>query len=225
MNHFKVLANFIAAIWLITGCSGPQPNLQNYAGRYEKIIKEQTNYVDITATNNELIIIASWDKFEKPLWYLNADNFMAKGFGWAIKFTRGSDNRVNGFLMTGDTQWKKVNRDSSICQLKKWQIFIDSAKLHPYAASASQLRSIAGKYGDKLIIMSSNNLFLINPRERKTQLYPLSNDIFVAEGYILKHSGSEGNISHEIEIRYQNGYKETLPMPRIARASIAVRSY
>jgi hypothetical protein len=211
MIRFRALANFIAGIWLITGCSGPQPNLQNYAGRYEKIIKEQTNYVDVTATNNELIITASWDKFEKPLWYLNADNFMAKGFGWAIKFTRGSNNLVNGFLMTGDTQWKKVNRDSSIYQLKKWQIFIDSAKLHTYALSANQLRSIAGKYGDKLIIMSGNNLFLIKSGNDKSQLYPISNDIFVAEGYILTRLEGKSSIRDEIEIRYQNGYKETLP--------------
>lgn len=210
MKCFKALANLIIAAWFIMGCSSSQPNLQDYTGRYEKAMKEQSNYVDIIATKGELIVTASWDRYEKPLWYLNDDNFLAKGFGWAIKFIRGRDGQLNGFLMTGDTQWLRIDRDSSIYQQKKWQIFIDSAKLHTYPVNADQMRSITGKYGDKHIIVSGDHLFLIKPGSDKTQLYPISDNMFITDKYILKSFGTEGLITDEIEIRYKNGYKETL---------------
>jgi hypothetical protein len=211
MNHSKALAKYlIIGAWFIAGCSNSEPNLQLYTGRYEKAVKEQSNYVDIAERKGELIVTASWDKYEKPLGYLNGDNFMVKGFGWAIKFTRGHNKEVNGLIMTGDVQWRKVDRDSSTYQLKRWQVFTDSVKLHTYPVTVNELRSVAGKYGDKHIIISDNHLFLIAPRGNKIQLYPISDNLFFTDEYTLKSIRTEGAICNKIEIRYKNGYRETL---------------
>jgi hypothetical protein len=211
MNRFKGLAKYLfTGAWFIAGCSNPQPNVQLYTGRYEKAIKEQTNYVDVIDRKGELIVIASWDKYEKPLRYLNGDNFMVKGFGWAMKFTRGANKGVTGFVMTGDAPWRKVDRDSSIYQLKKWQVFTDSAKLHIYPILTTRLRSVAGRYGDKDIIIRDDHAFLITSRGDKTQLYPISDSLFVTGEYTLKIMRPEKVDINKIEIRYKNGYTETL---------------
>jgi len=211
MNLFKGLVKciFIAGC-CVTGCTHPQPDLQMYTGRYERAVKAQTNYVDVAARNGELIVNASWDKYDKPLGYLNGDNFMVKGFGWAIKFTRGYNKQVNGFIMTGDALWHKVNRDSSIYQLKKWQLFTDSARLHIYPVPTARLQFVTGKYGDKRVSIQGGYLFLVTPDGSKVRLYPISSDMFVTDEYTLKFIPAGNTDSAKIDIRYKNGYLETL---------------
>jgi mannosyltransferase OCH1-like enzyme len=212
MNRFRGLVKSIIVVgWLAAGCSNPKPNLQAYTGRYQKAVKEQTNYVDVTEKKGELILTASWDNYEKPLWYLNGDNFMVKGFGWAIKFNRGYNKQINGFIMTGDALWQKVNRDSSDLQLQKWQIFADSAKLHAHYISPKHLQSVAGNYGNMQIIVQDDHAFSTTSKGDRSQLYPIDNNLFVTDGYTLKSIKAQKADTDKIEIHYKNGYTEILP--------------
>lgn len=212
MNRFKGLFKgvFIAG-WFAVGCTNPKPVLQVYTGRYQKTVKEQTNYVDVTEMKDALVITASWDQYEKPLWYLNGDNFMVKGFGWSIKFNRGHNKQVNGLMMTGDGLWRKVNRDSSVFQQQKWQVFADSAKLHARYLAPGPMRLIAGNYGDKQIIVQGDHAFLTTSKGDKSQLYPVSDNLFVTDGYTVKSIKAGKTDTDKIEIRYKNGYTEILP--------------
>jgi hypothetical protein len=105
---------------ILTACTlKPKEPLIIYNGRYEQKVKGLISYVDVSTEQGELVVTASWDKFKKPLGYLNGDSFIFKGIGFGITFTRNPKHLIDGFVMTGSRPWKKINQDSSFYKLKR----------------------------------------------------------------------------------------------------------
>jgi hypothetical protein len=83
-------------------------SLKVYTGKYQMARNGQTFYLQIELTDGELILHALWDDNKNALKQVTGGNFIVAGAGWAVKFQRDKDGKVNSLVAQGSDHWTRV---------------------------------------------------------------------------------------------------------------------
>lgn len=212
-KNIWILSVLFVSILSITGLTtNKRPvvpgDLTIYTGRYQHKFGGASPYVDVLYENGKLFGINSWDSARRDLEYLNRDNFIVKGFGWAVRFIRNRNQKVNIVNISGYGDWVRINKDSSIAASTKWKQGIEYSKSHPFNINSNTLKSFSGSYQKQQILLQNGSLYFITVSNYKARLSPVNDNTFTFDSCKMQfYHDRDGNVN-ELAILFENGFVE-----------------
>ncbi|MDB5146553.1 MAG: hypothetical protein JWQ57_573 [Mucilaginibacter sp.] len=186
----------------------PVDEFSAYIGRFQHKFGGASPYVDLYVEDGKFFGINSWDSSRRDLEYLNRDNFIVKGFGWAIRFIRNKDQQVNTVNISGYGDWLRINKDSSMAASAKWMQAIQDSKSRPFHMDSADLKLFTGNYGEKQIVLQNGQLYFITSTNYKTPLTPLAENTFTYDVCKMQFYKDKNETVTELAILYENGFEE-----------------